>query len=98
MNIETTDAARVFSERMAYHTEKGLTGAAVYNALAVDPHLPAYFGPADYAAILGVTRHTVVQHRARGTGPDYLKPTTKQVLYPRAEFVRWLASKLVRVK
>jgi hypothetical protein len=38
----------------------------------------------------GVTKSLLAQLRFRGTGPKFLKPTPKTVIYRRADVIAWL--------
>ncbi|TGQ35327.1 hypothetical protein EN833_07805 [Mesorhizobium sp. M4B.F.Ca.ET.190.01.1.1] len=95
-DIDTNAAAKAFNARLSFWAASGLSGAALYEALATDETLPAFFDPEDLAVIQGVKPSAVKKHRNRGTGPEYLRLSAKLVKYGRADFCRHLASKFVR--
>ncbi|CAN7769494.1 helix-turn-helix transcriptional regulator [Mesorhizobium sp. LjNodule214] len=94
--MERTDTANVFNARLSFWTAAGFSGAALYEALATDDTLPAFFDPEDLASIQGVKPSAVKKHRHRGTGPAFLKLSSKIVKYPRGDFCRHLASRFVK--
>lgn len=94
--MRTTQAATAFNERLAYWTKQGLSGAALFEALANDDQLPAFFDDNDIAAIEGVAPLSVKQRRYRKAGPAYVRLSWKAVRYPRPDYIRNLASKFVR--
>lgn len=96
MEQANTDTARAFNVRLSFWAASGLSGAALYEALATDDTLPAFFSPADVAAIQGVQLGAVKKARHRRTGPEYIRLTGKAVKYPRVDYCRHLASKFVR--
>jgi len=50
-----------------------------------------YLTPSEAAALIpGMTVVALAQHRYRGTGPVFLKPSPRMVLYRRADVVAWL--------
>jgi len=89
-------AARAFSERLAYWTSKGFSGAAIYEQLAADDQLPAIFDSDDVAAIQGISPLSVKKQRHRNAGPNFIRSGPKAVRYPRPDLCHYLASKFVR--
>lgn len=87
-----TQNSKLFSERQAHFVRQGLTGRAVFEALAADDVLPASFDEKDLAAIAGVTTHAIKMRRARGSEPSFLKLSRKCIRYPRESACSWLAS------
>ncbi|RUX17944.1 hypothetical protein EOA27_14145 [Mesorhizobium sp. M2A.F.Ca.ET.037.01.1.1] len=94
--MEPTDTARAFNARLSFWAASGLSGVALYEALATDETLPAFFSPADLASIQGVELGAVKKARHRGTGPEFVRLTGKTVKYPRADYCRHLAARFVR--
>ena len=86
-----TQAAVKFNERQAHWAGEGLSGRAVYDRLAADHELPAFFDEGDVAAIAGLSTHAIKARRARGMRPDFLKLSTRNVRYPREAVCTWLA-------
>ena len=92
-----TNNAHAFNQRIAYWTRQGKTGSAVYEALASDIELPAFFTPGDVSQITGLAPITVRQRRARGCEPSFIKQGPNRVRYPRAELARWFSTSFVEV-
>lgn len=92
-----TDNAKTFNERIAYWTSRGKTGADVYEALATDTQLPAFFTSNDVSKITGLALITVRTRRARGCEPSFIKQGPTRIRYPRAELARWFATSFVEV-
>jgi hypothetical protein len=90
-----TPISKAFNERLSHWTSQGLCGAALYEQLACDDHLPAFFDPDDLAAIERKKLSAVKKERHRGTGPAFLRLSQKVVKYPRPEYCRHLAAKFV---
>ena len=86
-----TPTAVLFDQRIGVHTARGLTGAAVYEALAIDDQLPATFCPDDVAGILGIERASLKRRRQHGEPPDFIRIGGRHLLYPRAGLCRMLA-------
>lgn len=89
--------AQKFSSRLAHWTGQGLSGPALYQRLAEDDELPISFGAVDTAEIMGVQPLSLKKQRLRGMGPDFIRPSEREVRYPRAALCLYLASKYVRV-
>ena len=52
---------------------------------------PEYLTPAETAALIpDMTRNGLAQLRFKGTGPRYLNPTPRRILYRRADVIDWL--------
>lgn len=50
-----------------------------------------YLSPDQAAALIpGMTRGNLAQLRYAGTGPRFLKPTPRVVVYRRADVIEWL--------
>lgn len=88
---DRTPTAVLFDQRIGIHTARGLTGAAVYEALALDDQLPANFQPDDVADILYVERASLKRRRQHGEPPDFIRIGSRHLLYPRAGLCRMLA-------
>jgi hypothetical protein len=64
--------------------------------------MPAVKGPRSYetqeaiAGELGLTPRTLKRWRSEGSGPPYVRISRQRVVYPRAEFERWLLDRLFR--
>lgn len=89
-----SQAAKLFSQRQAHWTAAGLSGRAVYDALASDSELPNFFTEADAAAIAGLSSHAMKQRRARGMQPTFTRLSVRCVRYPRESVCTWLADML----
>jgi hypothetical protein len=87
-------AVKLFSERQAHWTAAGLTGRAVFDALASDPELPTFFKEADVAAIVGFTPFAIRQRRSRKMPPSFSRFSSRCVRYPRESICTWLADML----
>src|SRR4051812_18649495 len=93
--MEISATARLFNARLSHWTSQGFAGADVYEQLAHDDELPAFFDPSDIAAIEGVQPDAVKKARHRGTGAAYLRMSAKIIKYPRADYCRHLGTKYV---
>lgn len=50
-----------------------------------------YLSPDEAAALIpGMTRGNLAQLRYTGTGPKFLKPTPRVIVYRRADVIAWL--------
>ncbi|MGE4536167.1 MAG: helix-turn-helix transcriptional regulator [Desulfovibrio sp.] len=54
------------------------------------------YKPKDAARVLGVSKRTLEDWRARGLGPAYVKETERTILYPRRGLELWLEKRAVR--
>uniref|UniRef100_I2Q560 Helix-turn-helix domain-containing protein n=1 Tax=Desulfovibrio sp. U5L TaxID=596152 RepID=I2Q560_9BACT len=54
------------------------------------------YKPKDAAKVLGVSKRTLEDWRARGLGPTYVKETERTILYPRRGLEAWLEKRAVR--
>ncbi|GAB2973577.1 hypothetical protein GCM10027282_09960 [Frigoribacterium salinisoli] len=53
--------------------------------------MPEYLTPKDVTKLApGITEPLLAQLRFRGTGPQFLKPTPRKVLYRRSDVEAWL--------
>jgi hypothetical protein len=82
---------KLFTERLAYHVSQGLSGRAVYEALAADSTLPNYFTSIEAGAIVGLGPVAMTKRRARRAPPSYIAHSHRSVLYPRHSLCLWLA-------
>lgn len=57
------------------------------------PAVPHYLTPVQAAEVLGVNVQTLARWRWQGTGPDWIKVTSKTVRYERAALDRHLAGR-----
>lgn len=89
-----SETARLFSQRQAHWTAAGLTGRAVFDALARDSELPTFFTEVDVAAIAGLTTFAIKQRRVRGMQPSFSRFSSRCVRYPREAICTWLADML----
>lgn len=58
--------------------------------------LPDLLTTPEVAALVGVSVHTVKQWRARGTGPQFTRLSSRAVVYDRAEVERWVREDFTR--
>ncbi|MDP2358165.1 MAG: hypothetical protein Q8M31_19175 [Beijerinckiaceae bacterium] len=91
-----TQTATTFNERMAHWTRQGLSGSALFEALATDDNLPAFFEDKDIAAIERVKLNAIKQRRYRNTGPSFIRMSWKSVKYSRPDYCRSLAARFVK--
>lgn len=54
------------------------------------------YKPKDAARILGVSKRTLEEWRAKGIGPSYVKQTERTILYPHLNLEAWLKKRAVR--
>ncbi len=54
------------------------------------------YKPKEAAQVLGVSKRTLEDWRARGIGPAYVKETERTILYPRRGLEAWLERRAVR--
>lgn len=53
--------------------------------------MPEYLSPDDVVAMIpGMTKQNLAQLRFTGKGPRFYKPSSKVVLYERAEVIAWV--------
>lgn len=85
----------LFNERHAFHVSQGLSGRAVYEALAADSNLPLSFTTGEAAAIANLKPDAMAKRRYRGMAPTFIAMSERKIDYPRPDFCRWLASLFV---
>jgi hypothetical protein len=89
------DSLQLFIERQGHFVSSGLSGRALYEALAADTALPLYFTSNEAAAIAGLGTEAMAKRRARKMPPSYISHSHRSVLYPRADLCAWLSSLFV---
>lgn len=92
-NNTTNKSVDLFRERFTFWSQKGLTGAKTWEALAGDDKLPVFLHPTEAAEIAGLTVHALKARRARRMAPAYVAVSCKSVRYPTGDFCRWLGGR-----
>lgn len=91
MQKPATRTAKLFNERTDFFTRQGLSGRALYEALAADSDLPSFFETEDVAAIMGLEIASLKRRRRVGEQPPFLRVGGKIVRYPKHGFCLMLA-------